>query len=368
MPRTMISLVSGERMQNIIPILQNGAEYERLWLIRSTDADVPNLRFSRALQHTIEALEETIDVQSVDPSVGAYEIANTQAIVTSLLEKSGGTAVVNFTGGTKCMSIGAYMAAWQAQTDALYVDTANEELLWFRAGGQVEKEGFDLAGRLTVRTYLKANGKQIDEGRTERLRLEQAAIDATRRLLSLWPDCIGGLEAFGSTISQGKPSLPKSDLDISLAAILQDAGLIRECAGNWEATSKGRPFLTGRWLDALVYTCLLDSGDFDDVQLDLGLKGVENELDVLATRRGQLALVECKSGDLGGQTTLNKLQAIRSGFGTFTRTFFVSSRSKDQIDQSFRDRAREYGVREIITRESLPEVATLVSAKMRGVA
>lgn len=368
MTRMMIALVSAQRMQNIIPILQRDAEYEQLWLIRSTDADVPNSRFALALQQTIEALEGILDVRLADPSVGAYGIADTQAIVATLLRGSGGAAVVNFTGGTKCMSIGAYLAAWQAQADALYVDTANEELLWFYPDGRVQKEGFDLAGKLTVRTYLKANGRNVDERRTQQHSLNHATIDAARRLLSLWPDCIDGLEAFGVAISQGKFSLPSPDLDAPLAAILQAGGLVKkDLAGDWQATPKGRSFLTGRWLDALVYTCLLDSGDFDDVQLDLRLEGVENELDVLATRGGQLALIECKSGDLGGQTTLNKLQAIRSGFGTFTRTFFVSSRDDDQIGRSFRGRAREYGVREIITRESLSQIVALVKRQMRGV-
>lgn len=367
MTRTMIALVSAQRMQNIIPILQRDAKYECLWLIRSTDADVPNSHFSLALQHTVEALGDILDVRSANPSVGAYGIADTQAIVAALLEKSGETAVVNFTGGTKCMSIGAYLAAWQAQAEALYVDTANEELVWFHPDGHVQREEFDLADRLTVRTYLKANGKSVDEERTQRHVLDHPSIDAARRLWDLWPGCVEALEAFSVAISQGRSTLPGLDLD--MATILEAGGLARKNdAGYWQATSQGRSFLTGRWLDAMVYTRLLDSGEFDDVQLDLRLKGIENELDVMATRKGQLALIECKSGDLGGQTTLNKLQAIRSGFGTFARAFFVSSRSNDQIGQPFRKRAREYGVREIITRESLPQIATLVEQQMRGVA
>jgi len=367
MPRTMIALVSEQRMQNIIPILQKGAQYDRLLLIRSTDADVQDSRFFRAWKQTIEALEGIVETKSVDPSVGAYEVAHIQAIVANLIKGSGG-AVVNFTGGTKCMSIGAYLAALEMKADALYVDTADEELLWFSADGQVKKEKFDLAGRLTVRTYLKANGKSVDEDRTRLYRLDQPAIDAARCLLSLWPDCVDSLDEFGVAISQGRGVLPASNLDTLLATILQDGGLVKNCVDHWEATPQGRAFLTGRWLDALVYICLLDSGDFDDVQLDLGLEGIENELDVLATRGGQLTLIECKSGDLGGQTTLNKLQAIRSGFGTFARAFFVSSRGSAQINRQFRNRAREYGVREIITRESLPGIVARVRQGMRGVA
>jgi hypothetical protein len=365
MIKSMITLVSAQRMQNIIPILQRDANYRQLWLIRSEDADVPNSRFSMALQQTIEALEGFLDTRSAEPSVGAYGIADTQAIVATLLRESGGEAVVNFTGGTKCMSIGAYLAARQAQTNALYVDTANEELVWFCPDGRIQKEKFDLVGRLTVRTYLKANGKNVDEERTQRYVLDQTAIDVARRLWDLWPSCIEGLEALGLAVSNR--NAPPPSLEPDLASVLEAGGLAKKNnIGDWKATRKGRRFLTGRWLDALVHTLLLDSGEFDDVQLNLRLKGVENELDVMTTRRGQLALVECKSGSLGGQTTLNKLQAIRSGFGTFARAFFVSSRYDDQIDGLFRDRAREYGVREVITRESLPQIVSIIKHRMRG--
>lgn len=142
--------------------------------------------------------------------------------------------------------------------------------------------------------------------------------------------------------------------------------LVQLVQAGWQVTLQGRSFLTGKWLDAMTYVLLQDSNLFDDVQSELCLHGVENELDVLVTCKGQMAIIECKSGDLGGQTTLNKLQAIRSRPGIFARMFFVTSRNKDDVDDNFRNRAKEYGVREIITAKSLRDVAEIVKERMRG--
>ncbi|MBN1875843.1 MAG: DUF1887 family protein [Anaerolineae bacterium] len=361
---TMIALVSGQRMQNIIPIFQKGAQYEQVWLIRSTDADTPNSYFALAQQHTIEALTHISSVASVDPAVNAYGIADTQAVVSDIIQKSPGEVIVNFTGGTKCMSIGAYLAAQGAQIRTLYVDTASEELVWFRPDGSIQrKEPFDLADRMTVATYLKAYGKNVDEAATKKHHPGLEAIEAARALRAYWPSYVNIFHRLGTAISQKKP-LP--DIKTSDATnILEHYGLLKtDESGQWQASDKGRQFLTGGWLECFVYVNLLDSNEFDDVQLGLRLAGVENEFDVAATRKGQLAVIECKSGDPGGQNTLNKLQAIRSSVGTFTRIFMVSSQSK--VPKSFEKRACEYGVKATITRESLYRIADLIKQKMRG--
>ena len=368
MSQVMISLVSGQRMQNIIPVFQNGIDIESLWLVRSTDADEPTSPFARALRDTLDCLQADVDVHSAEPPVGAYGIEETRRLVKALIQKeSWDGTVVNFTGGTKCMSIGAYLAARDAGVIALYVDTANEKLVWFEPNGKVCEEEFDLARRLTVDIYLRANGQQVDTERSRRVALPKKACAAARELLSHWPSCRETLEAFGNAVSQGRESVSAEEIDREIASILEQYGLVQLAQGDWHATQQGRPFLTGKWLDAIVYTLLKDSGLFDDVQLELCLRGVKNELDVLATRKGQMAIVECKSGSLGGQTTLNKLQAIRTRFGTFARTFFVTSRDADRVDETFSNRAREYRVREIVAAESLLKVAEIVRERMRGV-
>jgi hypothetical protein len=363
---TLIALVSQQRMQNIIPVFQKGAYFEQTWLVRSSDADDISSRFWQAQEDTKQALSSNTRVCLAEPSVGAYEIEHTRQIVSKIIADAQGDVVVNFTGGTKCMSVGAYLAAQSAGVTAIYVDTANEKTVWFYPDGRVEEEGFELGGRLTVRIYLQANNRRVDDERTERNRLPQKYFKTAQELLSLWPACRDTLHALEVAISKNH-TVPDEQVSQPTIDVLLRHGLVERTPDGWRSSRTGRNFLGGKWLDAMTYNLLAESGLFDDVQAELRLSGVENELDVMITKNGQLAVIECKSGDLGGQTMLNKLQAIRSGLGTFARAFFVTSRNRAQLDKDFADRARQYGFGSIITAETLLQVASLVKVQMRGV-
>jgi hypothetical protein len=209
MEQVIIALVSEQRMQNIIPCLQRGQAFSHVWLVRSTDADIPNSRFALAMENTREALSNlNVPVNLPKSPVGAYGVVETQKMVSEIIQQeTGARVVVNFTGGTKCMSIGAYLAAQDTRTTALYVDTANEKLVWFHPEGRTEEQEFDLAGRLTADVYLRAYGKLIDAERTRQHALPESAHAAAKELVSLWPDCVATLESFGNAISQKQSSV-----------------------------------------------------------------------------------------------------------------------------------------------------------------
>jgi hypothetical protein len=358
----MIALVGLQRMPNIIPILQKGGNYRYLWLIRSTDADKSGSPLAEAWHNTMDVLDGLLEIRSGEPAVSAYGISEVQRIVAELLNGEPARFIVNFTGGTKCMSIGAYLAAQQVGCTALYVDTANEKLVWFYSNGEVGEEEFDLAGRLTVRRYLQAYGKHVDEEWTQKCALSEQALAVGRILVRLWPDCADTLGVFHQKIN-AKSIISRAEVDDKVAAVFKEHNFISETSGGWRATDQGQFFLTGGWLEAVVYVLFLDSQYFDDVQAGLQLRGVRNELDVVVVHKGQLAIIECKSGKLAGeagQAALNKLQAIRTGVGTFARTFFVSNRKSNEIEDTFRTRAQEHGVRQIITAEDLLQIPDIV--------
>lgn len=49
----MIAIASEQRMQNIIPLFQRGSEFERLWLVQSSDAEHQGSRLFQAVKDTI---------------------------------------------------------------------------------------------------------------------------------------------------------------------------------------------------------------------------------------------------------------------------------------------------------------------------
>ncbi len=372
--RAMIALVSEQRMQNVIPCYQACAAYAEVHLVRSLQADDPGLPHSRARLDTIGVLEQVTRVVDIEPAVNAFDIEATRAAVgraAADLAGRGLEPVVNFTGGTKCMAVGAYLAAVEAGCAGLYVDTENERLLWYYQGGRMVAEPFALE-RVDVPLYLKTYGLTVSQhGHPERVRRLAPLLDL---ILAFWPQCTPWLEEWSQKVKDHKknallkPAEEPGLFEERFLGGLVEAGLLEREAGGLRPTDDGVRFLTGEWLELLVYYLLrrhpgARGRGFDHVWWQVKLAGVENELDVAATGRGRLVVIECKSGDPGGQDTLNKLQALRHRLGLFARLCFVTSRPAEGVPSAFRERAREYGIKDIITRESLLDITALLAGR-----
>ena len=368
MATVIIALVSEQRMQNIIPVFQDGLGFARVYLVRSVDADQPGSKLGRALADTMEALRACgVAAENAEPSVDAYAVEAARRVVLELINRSSPPApVVNFTGGTKCMSIGAFLAARDAGVAALYVDTANERLIWFHPDGTAREEPFVLGGRLGVEVYLRSYGRPVDGSRTRKHAMPTEAFDLADELLAWWPGCLPTLEKLGDAQSQGRPHVAASELDPEIVSLLASYGYVA-AGSNVAITPRGRPVLNkGKWLEAMACALLRKSGYFDEVRANVCLRGVQNELDVVVARNGMVAVLECKGGLLGGTGTLDRLQAIRGTLGTFVRSFLVTSRAGGEVPADFRERAGLYGIRRIVTAEDFLQVADIVREGMRG--
>jgi hypothetical protein len=218
--------------------------------------------------------------------------------------------------------------------------------------------------------YLKAYGLTVSEhGDQERARRLTPLLEL---ILAFWPQCAPQLEVWtGEVKDRKKNSVLRLVAGSGLFGErflggLAENGLLERDVNGFRPTDGGVRFLTGEWLELLVYRLLRRrpagrKKGFDHVWWQVKLAGVENELDVAATGRGRLVVIECKSGDPGGQETLNKLQALRHRLGLFARLCFVTSRPADGVSCAFRERAEEYGIRDIITRENLLKIAEILT-------
>jgi hypothetical protein len=370
--RAMIALISGQRMQNVIPCFQKGLEFAEVHLVRSREADVVGSSMARAWRDTRDTLARAAVVHDAEPAIDAYDIRPARETVRAVLDRLLARhlePVVNFTGGTKCMAVGAYLAAVEAGCTALYVDTDNERLLWYFPDGRVIAEPFDLK-RMDISLYLRAYGLTVSQhGHPERAR---RLVPLLETVLAFWPRCAFRLEEWAREVKEGKKdTLLRLSDDLGLfeerfLGGLVAAGLLEREADGLRPTEGGVRFLTGEWLELLVYHLLRRrlagrQRGFDHVWWQVKLAGVENELDIAATGRGRLVVIECKSGDPGGQDTLNRLQALRHRLGLFARLCFVTNRPADGVTGAFRERAREYGIKDIITQENLLKITDILT-------
>ncbi len=180
---------------------------------------------------------------------------------------AGHQVTLNITGGTKLMCLAAMQAAYGLAVPLLYVSSESGEMIFYTSDGvQTRREPIDL--HISVEQYLRAHGIEVSPHPSFRPESEPA------------------------------PRPPKE----------------------------------GDWLEEAVYQSARASGKFDDVRRNLYIRRrgrggeVDNELDILVTRNGMLAVCSCKSGKVS-VSDLYELEALssREKFGIYCGKVFAAS-------------------------------------------
>src|ERR1035437_8914720 len=161
MPITLINLISEQTVPNLLPALAL-KEVERVVNVLSSDAFKPHVRRLEEsiddgwrVLHRKSALPrfESIVINSESPTV---EQTRNRILKTMLEVES--SFVVNYTGGTKNMSIGAYHAADITGSATIYCDTPRQ-FLDGGPGPMPEHQSMaKLAPQLDVQLMLAAHG------------------------------------------------------------------------------------------------------------------------------------------------------------------------------------------------------------------
>jgi hypothetical protein len=152
---------------------------------------------------------------------------------------------------------------------------------------------------------------------------------------------------------------------ISAEQYLAAHGLEVEPAGRRPSELKD-----GSWLEEIVARRALESGSFDDVRRNVFIRKhserglVENELDVVVTRNGRLAVCSCKSGRKITKEQLYELTSLsrREAAGIYCGKVLVTDLA--ELSQALRERARSMGVHLVYGKE-LERVAEHLLAATR---
>jgi len=370
MGKDMISLVSDQRMQNVIPVLQDMAVWNRIFLVLSKDrrTQQPHPRFKQSAQD-LKAVLET-DKRTViisDEYIDPYSIGSTDKVVTALIQQLGAdnTVMVNISGGTKPMAIGALRAAQSAGVPSLYTNTEDNEILWLAPDGSIRSEEIKVLG-LDVALYIRAYGAEIASA----LRVDDLPKD--RRF---WAEFIGDnhrmlykriivqVDRAITEAHRAKTGFPvrcrvsPTRNQLPLIQRLTDAGL-----WTWDKNTEEiivsdpmiTQFLHGGWIEAYVASQMQNSGLFDEVLLNVTLKGMDGEIDLAAVRNGKLVLIECKS-NVQRSEQLNKLDAFRRRLGgPFAKAFYA--RAGDEYADSIRAQCKKIQLDGVFFGEELQSI------------
>lgn len=336
MSATLIQIVSEETMPNLLAAMAIKPE-------RIVHLCTPAMAGASA------ALERAYGQAEVKTSVVTCRLGEHPGMVelndaVASLIREADDAVVNFTGGTKLMSIGAYAAATRAKVPSVYVDTAAGSFVDGLSGGGFKAlfpYGVELARvsrQLTVNGITTANGvERVTGGKPWKeyapladflLRnpaAEQKCHDAAADLLKKEPRSFQQAQAYYKNLYARRLAIPNAVGELAVAA-----GLLEKRANGFYPASKWFSkfqgfnlsrgnvppsllfgaaeearwpfsFFNGNWWEIAVMRYLVQQGRYRDLRwsVDAGSRvasSTDMEEDILGIDNVNLLYVSCKRG------------------------------------------------------------------------
>lgn len=321
MGRAMIMLVSAQPMPNLLSALDPALEVTKAHLIVSGDMEVGGQ--ADALAKALEQRGITVQKHMLS---NAFDLEEARRLVMPLLEQEPERFIVNLTGGTKVMSLGAYKAALDANVrDILYTDHENSDLHWLGGNRQPQKG----CAEASIKEILTAHGVTIQKQQPapSAADLKLAALLHERLdgdLLGVWNSLFKEVEYIcyknrkwrvepvdvGVHLNkQNKPSSPEIIAALHSALCLAAEHGFCHFDGDQLMVDRRdqRNFLGGGWFEVVVWQALNDAKtqlNLAEVALNVSVKDKRdngNEFDAIArTADNRLILIEVKTATMSG--------------------------------------------------------------------
>ena len=343
MPTLHICLVSRQTLPNLLPFLLPDRPEEAILLV------TPEMRAGAA---TLEGLlrERCVKATRREVTAASHEAVR-EAVLNILAERDDARIVLNLTGGTKLMALGALDALGVGDYAALYVDTEAQSLVRFRPEYAVTP----LPAVLDVKTCLRAHGLRIKADSAAptpapRRDLTSALVARAGRL----GRALGALNGLARQAAEVSACLTVHVDDrllreprfLEAVTLFNDAGLLRLTGASLSFASEAdRAYVNGGWLEEHVFSALYPlraGGTLTDLRRNVEVTtddGVDNELDLALTASNRLYVIECKTKRADVDTArmddaIYRLETLRQGMGgALGRAVLVSYRPLREADR-----------------------------------
>ena len=312
----------------------------------------------------VEHLSKEIGFQIIQ--VNGFEIDSIRAKFKEIFSDKE-QYLVNITGGTKIMSLEAY----------LYFSSINAEFVYLNLGrgtytkiqGNINQNNKLLLSRVRVYDYLKLYGIEIDVKREKLEKNPDIYPEATQYLYKNWVKYKEFVSKFRKIVnvlyeeeySQKKPSVSLRVFD----GIREEMNNIPSMnfINEENCTFKQGKFLLGDWFEKYIYFVFKDGLGLNDAsilqgfQIKTGELKVKNELDVVFCYLDSIYIMECKTTVKTTEGSkldefIYKSTAISKHFGIQVKPYLVTMDERVDLSPKNIERAKVYGVT-IITKTEL---------------
>lgn len=349
--KTLVCLISAQHIPNLLTVkavkpdnlillVTKGMKRNASWFLNALSAG--GMDFTK--KHDVIEIEKENSVDAVTSSLQhAYRT------------QPGDEWIINVTGGTKPMSIGAYGFAKEKGLKALYIVERDQDKAIDLSGGTpvalnhhyISTAEFLAGYGLDIR-----NAKDLDKQNTLAWTWQGLAAMLTEHHKDAdIQEFLGTLQNLKETKKlKSRRAWEKEGLFLTGEEQLwvrNDAIRARICqqfhvkeSGTILTGHLERPaveFLTGKWLEYFVYGLLVPFISYSLECLQVGLTagqpgpGESNEFDVSFMAEQSLCIVECKTGaqkqDSKGDAVLYKMEAIKAGLGAIRVKAFLATTS-----------------------------------------
>ncbi|MGA9097792.1 MAG: DUF1887 family CARF protein [Methanotrichaceae archaeon] len=386
--KIMVCLISGQHVPNLLTV--KSIKPDRLVLLVT-----PGMKTLKKDSQFLKALavggldyssnKDIIDQKEENSSIAVY--CNLQE---AFKNHPNDEWIINLTGGTKPMSIGAYEFSKNKGLKTLYIAEGNQHQAIDLLGGP----SITLDHKVTTEEFLAGYGFDIINKESLKRSEERALKWMTLAAILAKHSDEADLRIMLSRLQKFKEAAIKFDKDswedngLTLSedddVFLKDQDLRTQIASYFGLSTIGAKFigrldrhavefLTGKWLEVFVWSLLqsfVNKGIWD---LHLGVSagksgpGENNDLDVSFMRNQSLCIVECKTGgqehDPEADDVLYKIEAIKSGPKALRVETYLATTSdnvkdshKGGIREKLQRRSRIYGCK-IIPGWTIKEMA-----------
>lgn len=385
--KLMVCLISGQHVPNLLSIRSESPAPDRLVLIVT-----PLMKARNMHNHLLNALAAGgLDYRNrcdIKDLAKEDSIAETHDLLKTIQkEHRNDELIVNLTGGTKPICIGAYEFSKEKNLRTLYVPEGKQHVAIDLLRGSV----VDLKHRLSTSEFLEGYGFSVlNPGNLNRSReraedlFDLAAFltannedRGLRRMLGKIHDLMEekrkndrkGWNRDGLILTED--SNVYLDNDALRTKIAEKLGLdTRDSLLLGRLEKHIAEFLAGKWLEAFVWGILKPFGEKGRIwDLNLGVNvgkispGESNDLDVSFMMNQSLCIVECKTGgqehDPAAKDALYKIEAIKSGLRALRVKTYLATTSDNVIDP------QKGGIREsLIKRADIYECRIIPGGKL----
>ncbi len=379
--RVLVLLIGGRLTPNFISVLALQPN-EVVCLVSEDEQD----KFKTVQEVLSPSANVTVNSEPV--VVPAFDLQQTIERCLGIVDSFPDAEVVfNVTGATKIMAIGAYEVAKRRNCRAVYVNTANGQIL-----DLIPPEAISFPIQIKLSDYLSFYNRE--PSCTFDFNSLSISQDQALQVCDYLAHTKYGAEAIDllrrNNRGRGKRTITiklKSSLSSELWKVLErlnEFGILKQLKKKSEtefsyqiACNEDWNFLNGTWLEVYVWHQAKTLPLFDDCQFSfeiIGTDGVRKELDVGCIYQGQLIHCSCKSEKKPFKTShLDELSAVSHllGGNFCTRLFVTNVRTPSEEDkntwesyQRFLQQANDRKI-VVVTGDELPHIAEKLSQEAK---